>query len=258
MMQTRRCGLGATPISSRAERTPAADWRTAPPHRYADRIHRLPRQCPSKCPSSVSDSKLPFMCGSVQPINIGIGGFGSPWKGPPAPPDMRAPLCLSQAGLPISDSKRRLSPLFSSFPLFFSFFLSIFSLRFYFDPDIQGPLPIDPSVDTSLTGFPSPQSCSSLVLFVLSTTTDISLCCIVTVSFYIQSSNSSRTCSFTFFLYISFLISLCFLRVPARGSWKKKHPVWSLSTHYLPLDFNPFPRIGFAFAVLSSSLSSKA
>lgn len=108
-MQTRRCGLGATPISSRAERTPAADWRTAPPHRYADRIHRLPRQCPSKCPSSVSDSKLPFMCGSVQPINIGIGGFGSPWKGPPAPPDMRAPLCLSQAVLP-SLTQKGVSP----------------------------------------------------------------------------------------------------------------------------------------------------
>ena len=210
-----------------------------------------------KCPSSVSDSKLPFMGGAVRPISIGIGGFGSPWKGPPAPPDMRAPLCLSQTGLP-SVTQKGVSPP-SSLPfLSSSLTLSIFSLRFHFDQDIQGPFPIDPSVDTSLspTGSPLLQTCSSLVLFVFSTTTDISLCCIVTVSFYIQSSNSSRTCSFHF--SFPFLISLCFLRVPARGSWKKKHPVWSLSTHYLPLDFSPFPRIGFAFAVLSSSLSSKA
>ena len=92
-----------------------------------------------KCPWSVSDSKLPFMCGSVQPISMDIGGFGSPWKGPPAPPDMRAPLCLSQADLPSLTQKGVSSP--SSLPFLSSslFFLSIFSLRFHFNPDIQGP-----------------------------------------------------------------------------------------------------------------------
>lgn len=109
MMQTRRRTLGATPISSRAERTPAADWRTPRPHRFADRTPSTATSMSFKCPSSVSDSKLPFMGGAVQPISIGIMGFGSPWKGPPAPPDMRAPLCLSQAGLP-SVTQKGVSP----------------------------------------------------------------------------------------------------------------------------------------------------
>lgn len=257
-MQTRRRTLGATPISSRAERTPAADWRTPRPHRFADRTPSTATSMSFKCPSSVSDSKLPFMGGAVQPISIGIMGFGSPWKGPPAPPDMRAPLCLSQAGLP-SVTQKGVSPpsslLFLSSSLFSSpSSVSDFtSTRTYKDHSQLTPVLILPS--------PQPDSHHSkpvllFVLFVFSTTTDISLCCIVTVSFYIQSSNSSRTCNFLFSFPL--LISLCFLRVPVRGSWKQKHPVWSPSTHYLPLDFSPFPRIGFAFAVLSSFLSSKA
>ena len=96
-------------MSSRAERTPAADWRTPRPHRFADRTPSTATSMSFKCPSSVSDSKLPFMGGAVQPISIGIMGFGSPWKGPPAPPDMRAPLCLSQAGLP-SVTQKGVSP----------------------------------------------------------------------------------------------------------------------------------------------------
>lgn len=129
-----------------------------------------------KCPWSVSDSKLPFMCGSVQPISMDIGGFGSPWKGPPAPPDMRAPLCLSQADLPSLTQKGVSSP--SSLPFLSSslFFLSIFSLRFHFNPDIQGPQLTPVLIYFPLpTGSPLPQTCSSLVLFVFSTTTDIYL-----------------------------------------------------------------------------------
>lgn len=118
-----------------------------------------------------------------------------------------------------------------------------------------------PSVDTSLipTGFPLPHPFLffSCVVCLLYNDRYLSPCAVFLQSVSIYNlAILPGLAVFSFF--ISFLISLCFLRVPARGSWKKKHPIWSLSTHYLPLDFSPFPRIGFAFAVLSSSLSSKA
>ena len=78
------------------------------------------------CPAAVSDSKLPFILRAVQPISFRIGGFGSPWKGPPAPPDMRAPLCLSQAGLP-SVTQKGVSPPSSLPSLSSSLLLSILS-----------------------------------------------------------------------------------------------------------------------------------
>lgn len=233
VMQTRRCGPGATPMSSRAESESAADWRTAPPHRYADRIHRLPRQCPSNV-LGVFLTQNSRSCVGRCSQSAWISG-GSARHGKARRPH---PICEPRSVLVRQTSHlwlKKASPppllFLSSLLLFFSSPSSasdFTSTRTYKDHSW-------PQCWYTSLSQPDPHYHKPVLLLCclssLQQQISISLCCIVTVSFYIQSSNSSRTCSFLF-----------------------SFPFWSLYAFYefLPVDlgkrsipFGPYQPITF-------------